>query len=41
MSVDAIVGLELLATTLSHRHIANVLQNLVLIRRWQRLKSHS
>ena len=40
VSVDAIVGLELLATTLADKHMANVLPNLVLVRRWQRLESH-
>ena len=33
------VGLELLATTLAEKHMANVPPNLVLVRRWQRLKS--
>ena len=35
-SVDAIVGLELLATTLADKHM---LPNLLLVRRWQRLES--
>ena len=39
MFVDTMVGLEVLATTLADKHIANVLPNLVLVRRWQRLES--
>ena len=39
VSVDVIVGLELLATTLSDKHMATVLSNCVLVRRSQRLKS--
>ena len=39
VSVDYIVGLYLLATTLTYKHMANVLPNLVLFRHWQRLKS--
>ena len=40
MSVDAFVGLELLAKTLANKHMATVLPNLVLVRRWHRLESH-
>ena len=39
VSVDAIVGLELLAPTLADKHMANVLPNLVLVRQGQRLES--
>ena len=39
MTVDAVVGLELLATTLADKHMATVLPNFVLVRRWQRLES--
>ena len=35
VSLDAIVCLELLATTHAVRHMANLLPNLVLFRRWQ------
>ena len=35
-SVDALVGLELLAATLADKHMATVLSNSVLVRRWQR-----
>ena len=38
VSVDAMVGLELLATILAVKHMANVLPN-VLARCWQRLES--
>ena len=38
VSVDAMVGLELLATILADQHMANVLPN-VLARGWQRLES--
>ena len=38
MSVDANVGLELLATTLADKHMANVLPNYVLVMHWQRLE---
>ena len=38
MSVYATVGVELLATTLADTHMANVLPNLVLVMRWQRLE---
>ena len=37
--VDAVVGLELLATTLADKQMANVLPNYVIIRRSQRLES--
>ena len=39
VSVDDVVGLELLATTLADKHMATVLPKFVLVRRWQRLKS--
>ena len=39
VSVDAVVGLEFLATTLAVKHIATVLPNCVLVRRWKRLES--
>ena len=39
VSVDAVVGPELLARTLADNHIATVLPNFVLVRRWQRLES--
>ena len=39
MSVDAVVGLKLLAATLVDKHIANVLPKYVLVRRLQRLES--
>ena len=39
VSFDAVVGLELLATTLTEKHMATVLPNYVLVRRLQRLKS--
>ena len=39
MSVDAVVGVELLATTLAGKHIATVLPNFVLARHLQRLES--
>ena len=38
VSVDAVVGLELLATTLADKHMANVLPNYVLVMHWQRLE---
>ena len=38
VSVDATVGVELLATTHADKHMANVLPNLVLVMRWQRLE---
>ena len=37
-SVDAAVGLELLATTLADKHTVTVLPNFVLVRHWQRLE---
>ena len=39
VSVDAVVGLELLATTLADKHMATVLPNCVLVRHSQRLES--
>ena len=39
VSVDAVVGLELLATTLADKHKATVLPNCVLVRRSQRFES--
>ena len=39
VSVDAVVGVELLATTLAGKHISTVLPNFVLARHLQRLKS--
>ena len=39
VSIHVIVGLELLATTLADKHMATVLPNCVLVRRWQRLES--
>ena len=39
MSVDAVVGVELLATTLAGKHMATVLPNFVLARHCQRLES--
>ena len=39
VSVDAFVGLELLATTFADKHMATVLPNYVLVRRLQRLES--
>ena len=39
VSVDAVVCLELLATTLADKHLATVLPNFVLFRHWQRLES--
>ena len=39
VSVDAVVGLELLATTLADKHIPTVLPNCVLVSRSQRLES--
>ena len=41
VSVNAVVGLELLATTLADKHMATVLPNSVLVRRLQRLKALS
>ena len=39
VSVDAVVDLELLATTLTDKHMATVVPNYVLVRRSQRLES--
>ena len=39
VSVDAVVGVELLATTLAGKHIAIVLPNFVLAKHLQRLES--
>ena len=39
VSVDDVVGLELLATTLADKHIATVLPNVVLAMHLQRLES--
>ena len=39
VSVDAVVGVELLATTLAGKHLATVLPNFVLARHLQRLES--
>ena len=39
VSVDAVVGLELLITTLADKHMASVLPNCVLVRHFQRLES--
>ena len=39
VSVDAVVGVELLATTLAGRHIATVLPNFVLAKHLQSLES--
>ena len=39
MSVDAVVGVELLPTTLAGKHMATVLANFVLARHFQRLES--
>ena len=39
VSVDAVVGVELLATTLAGKHMATVLPNFVLARQLQRLES--
>ena len=39
VSVDAILGLEMFATTLADKHIFNVLPNLALIKHWQRFNS--
>ena len=38
MSVDANVGVELLATTLADKRMANVLPNYVLVMHWQRFE---
>ena len=39
VSVDAVVGVELLSTTLTGKHMATVLPNFVLARHLQRLES--
>ena len=39
VSVDGVVGVELLATTLAGKHMASVLPNFVLARHLQRLES--
>ena len=39
VSFDAVVGVELLATTLAGKHMATVLPNFVLTRHLQRLES--
>ena len=39
LTVDAVAGLELLATTLADKRVATVLANFVLVLRWQRLES--
>ena len=39
VSVDAVVGVKLLATTLAGKHMATVLPNFVLARQLQRLES--
>ena len=39
VSVDAVVGVELLATTLSGKHMATVLPNFVLARHLKKLES--
>ena len=39
VSVDAVVSLEFIATTLAEKHMATVLPNLVGVGHWQRLKS--
>ena len=39
VSVDDVVVLELLGTTLAEKHIATLLPKFVLVRFWQRLKS--
>ena len=39
MSVDAVVGVELLATTLAGKHLATVLPNFVLASHLQRLEN--
>ena len=38
MSVGATVGVELLGLTHANKEMANVLQNLLLVMRWQRLE---
>ena len=39
LSVDDVVGLDLLATTRADKHMATVLPKFVLFRRWQKLES--
>ena len=39
VSVDAVVGLKLLATTLAYKHKATLLPNCVLVRQSQKLES--
>ena len=39
VSVNAVVGLELLGTTFADKHMATVLPNCVLVRRSQKLES--
>ena len=39
VSVDDVVGLELLAKTLANKHLATVLPNCLLVRRSQRLEN--
>ena len=39
VSVHAVVGLELIATTLADEHMVAVLPNIVLVKCWQRLES--
>ena len=39
VSVDAVIGVELLATTLAGKNMATVLPNFVLARHFQRLES--
>ena len=39
VSVDDVVGLELLVTTHAEKHMATVLPKFVLVRHWQRLES--
>ena len=39
VSVDAVVGVELLATNLAGKHMATVVLNIVLARHWQKLES--
>ena len=39
VSIDAVVGLEILATTLADKHVATMLPNFVLVSRWHILES--
>ena len=41
VSVDGVVGLELLATTVADKHMATMLPKFVLVRAWQRLGASS